>query len=236
LARLTRHQLKEDELSARLNAWLDFFLQRKKQISIVVAAAIGIIAVVVGIYFYVRRTQNNVAAAFAKALNTYHAPVMVSPPNAPNLESYKTNDAKNQKALEEFNAVAHSYSRYAAGRMARYYAAVCLRELGKFPEAEKEFQALASSGDTRIAALAKVGLASVYESSGRTSEAEKVYKDLEQHPTVTVPKSAALVARADLYRRTNPAEASSLYQQIQKDYAGTPAGEHASQMLAQLPH
>ena len=65
---------------------------------------------------------------------------------------------------------------------------------------------------------------------------EKLYKEIEDHPTETVPKSAATIARADLSYKTNPAEAATLYQQIQKDYAGTPAADHAAQMLAKLPH
>jgi tetratricopeptide (TPR) repeat protein len=236
LARLTRHQLKQDELSARLATWTDYSLKHRKQISLGLAIGLGVLAVGIGAYYFIRGAQNNAAAAFAKALNTYHAPVMVSPPNVPNLEVYKTNDEKNQKALDAFNQVAKDYSHYAAGRLARYYAAVCLRDLGKFPEAEKEFQALSQGGDAQLASLAKVGLASVYEQTKRDAEAEKVYKDLEAHPTETVPKASALVARADLYRKTNPAEATTLYQQIQKDYVGSPAAEYAGQELTRLPH
>ena len=234
MARLTRHQLKQDELSQRLASGRDFVLGHKKNISLIASVSVGALAVGLGILFFIRGAQANAGAAFANALNTYHAPVLTSPPNIPNLESYKTNDEKNQAALEKFNAVAKDYSRYAAGRLARYYAAVCLRELGKFPEAEKDFQAVAEQGSAQVAALAKIGLASVYEQTNRTSEAEKLYKELEANPTETVPKATALVARADLYSKTNPSEATKLYQQIQQDYRGTPAAEYAGQKLTEL--
>ena len=236
MARLTRHQLKQDELSARLATWTDYSVKHRKQLSLGLAIGLGVLAVAIGAFYFIRGAQNNAAAAFARALNTYHAPVMASPPNVPNLEVYKTNDEKNQKALDAFNQVAKDYSYYAAGRLARYYAAICLRDLGKFPEAEKEFLALSQGGDAQLASLAKVGLASVYEQSNRAAEAENIYKDLEEHPSETVPKSAAMVALADLYFKTNPAAATKLYQQIQKDYVGSPAAEHATQMLAKLSH
>ena len=237
LARLTRHQLKKDELGVNLALGMDYFLKHKKQISIIASIAVGALGLGLGIYFYIRGAQDNASAAFAKALDTYHAPVMPSPPpNAPNLEVYKTNDARNQKALEEFTAVAHDYSHYAAGRMARYYAALCLRDLGKYPEAEKEFQAVSNLSDKQLASLAKMGLASVYELTGRASEAEKLYKELEENPTETVPKATALIARADLLRQSNPAESARLYQQIQKEYAGTAAADRAGAMLSELPH
>ena len=228
--------MKQDELSARIASGRNFFQAHKKNLSLAVAVSAGALALGLGLFVYIRSQQTRAAAAFAEALNTYHAPVLTNPPAVPNLESYKTNDDKNQKALEKFNAVARSYSFYTAGRLARYYAAICLRELGKYPEAEKEFLALAEFRDTRLASLAKVGLASVYELTNRSSEAEKVYKDLEEHPTEAVPKAVALMSRADLAKKSNPAEASTIYQQIQKDFPGTPAADYAGQMLAELPH
>jgi hypothetical protein len=152
-----------------------------------------------------------------------------------NIETYRTSDEKYQKALDAFRTVADQYSWFGSGRLARYYAALSLRELRKYPEAEAELKDLAQSGDRRVSALAKVALANVYEQTDRASEAEALYKELESNPTETVPKTTALMARAELYRKTNPAEAANLYQQIQKDYPGTIAAEQAGQLLTQLP-
>ena len=234
MARLTRHQLKKDELGTSLAAWMDYFLMHRKSATLGIEIAAGALLLIAGLYFYVRNAQNSAAAAFGRALSSYHAPVLAAPPAGLNIETYRTNDEKNQRALEAFQTVADQYSYYSAGRLARYYAALCLRELKKYAEAEKELQELAQSGDERQAALAKVALASVYEQTNRAAEAEKLYKELEENPTATVPKTTALMARAELYRKTNPAEAATLYQQIQKDYAGSMAAERARQMLTQL--
>lgn len=227
--------MKQDELSARLSAIMEFYLLHQKKVWVVGTVIVAALAIGLGAYYYVRNQQSKAGAAFAVALNTYHSPVLAAPPNIPDLESYKTDKEKNEKALAAFQKVAEEYSHYAAGRLARYYAAICQRDLGNYQEAEKEFQALSQSGDKNLAALAKMGLASVYELTNRSAEAEKIYQELEANPTETVPKSTALMARADLYKQTDPAEAATLYKQIQKENPGTPAGDYATQMLNQLP-
>ena len=235
MARLTRHQLKEDEFSAQMAVWKDFIVTNRRVLSM--GLIIGVAAIAAGLagFYYVRSTQSKAATALAKAMDTYHAPVMAAPPT-PNIESYKTNDEKNNKALEEFSQAASEYSHYAAGKLARYYAGVCQRDLGKSSDAEKSFQEVAAGSDKQLAALAKMGLASVYEQTNRASDAEKIYKELEANPTETVPKATAMVARADLYSKTSPADATKLYQQLQKDYDGTPVADYAKQKLDTLPH
>ena len=227
--------MKQDEFSAQLATWTDFVARNRKQLSIGLSVGLGVLAATLGGYYFIRGQQNSAGAALAKALDTYHAPVMNATPPA-GMEAYKTSEEKNSKALDEFTQVARDYSHYSAGRLARYYAAVCERDLGKYPDAERAFQEVADGGDKQLASLAKIGLASIYEQTNRTADAEKVYKDLEANPTDTVPKATALLARADLYSKTNPADATKLYQQIQKDYSGSPAGERAKQMLDKLPH
>ena len=235
MARLTRHQLKQDEFGAQMAAWKDFVVTNRRLLAMALLVAIVAVAAGVAGFYYVSSTQNKAASALAKAMDTYHALVIAVPPG-PNIESYKTNDEKNTKALEEFNRAASDYSHYAAGRLARYYAAVCQRDLGKSGEAEKGFQEVAAGSDKQLAALAKMGLASVYEQTNRPSDAEKIYKELEANPTETVPKATAIVARADLYSKTSPADATKLYQQLQKDYDGTAVADYARQKLDTLAH
>ena len=59
--------------------------------------------------------------------------------------------------------------------------------------------------DAEIAAMAKFALAGELAKSGKTPEAAKLYQDLVDHPTMTVPKASALLAMADAYRESQPA-------------------------------
>jgi len=233
LARLTRHELKKDELGTRLSTLMEFLLAQRRNITLGILAGLVAVGLGLGIFFFVRSRQVRAADAFAKALSTFHAPVTANPPREmPNLVSYKTNEEKYQKAQAEFTEVAGQYSSYAAGRRARYYAAICQRELGKLAEAEEQFKALTQMGDANPA---RPSLAGVYEQTNRSTEAEKIYRELEDNPTSTVPKVTAQIARADLYRKTNRSEAASLYEQIEKEHAGSVAGDYASQKLQQIP-
>jgi TolA-binding protein len=49
-----------------------------------------------------------------------------------------------------------------------------------------------------------------------------------------VPRPLALLELADLLRTTNPAEATTLYQQIKKDYPSTAIAERADRGLDML--
>ena len=237
MARLTRHQLKQDELSTRLAVIQEFFLQNQKNIAIgtaVVAVALGI---TLGGFLYVRSREARAGNAFALALVTFHAPVAQAPPpnSSPNAPHFKTEDEKYQQAYSQFTEVAGRYSNFSQGKLARYYAALCERELGKSAEAEKELSAIASGRDRELAALAQMALAGVYEQTGRNEQAEKLYRELENHPTNTVPKAAIQLALAELYQKTKPAEATALYKKIQTEYPGSAAGSMASKMLQTGP-
>jgi len=87
----------------------------------------------------------------------------------------------------------------------------------------------AVTGD--VAALAKMALASMYRGTNRAPEAIAIYKDLSEHPTVTVSKSQAQLELAEMYESTDPQQATLIYQQLQKDDPRSPAAQlagHAS--------
>ena len=231
MARLTRQQLKKDEFAERLETIQEFFLHNQKQIVKFGGIAALAVAVAVGGFFLYRSRQNKASSAFAQALLSFHAPVTESAPPGSTQLTFKSDAEKYQQAMKQFSAVAGSYSWSAQGRYARYYVGLCQRELGNNTEAEKELNAVAGSRDADLAALAKFALGGLYEQTGRSDQAEKIYRDLQSHPTITVPKATVELALADLYQKTKPTEARALYQQIQKENPGLAAGDAASKML-----
>lgn len=237
MARLSRQELKKDELAERLATIQELFLRYQKQIVKFGGIAALVVAVAIGGLFFYRSRQNKASSAFALALVSFHAPVtQTAPPEAAQIVTFKSDTEKYQQALKQFSDLASRYSWSAQGRYARYYAALCQRELGNTAEAEKELQAAGEGRDTELGALAKLALGSLYEQTGRNDQAEKIYRDLENHPTVTVPKATAELARAFIYQKTKPNEAAALYQQIQKEYPGLAAGDAASKILEEAAH
>ena len=235
MARLTRQQLKQDEFATQLAGIREFSLQNQRTIVIAALAIVAAVAVIVGGYLYVSSRQTRASEALADALAVFHAPVMATPPANAAGPTFKSDSEKYQQAYKLFSDVADRYSWYAQGKFARYYAALCERELGKFPEAQKDLNAIAEGGDKDLAALAKLSLAGVDKQTGRNDEAEKLLKDLEDHPTDTVPKATVELELADLYQKTKPAEAAVLYKKIQTEFPGMAAGDLASKMLLGPP-
>ena len=231
MARLTRQELKKDEFAERLVAVKGFFAHNRRRIVFGGGTALLIVVVVVGVFLFLRSRQANAADAFSKALATYHAVVVAEPPPTLTLQHFKTAEEKYREALNQFTDVATRFGRHRQGQWARYYAALCKRELGQTMEAEQELAALGGESDRDLAAVAKMALADVYQKTSRTEEAEKIYRELESNPTATVPKPTVQIALAELYQRTDPSRATALYQQIEKDYPGTAAADQAAKML-----
>ena len=67
--------------------------------------------------------------------------------------------------------------------------------------------------------MAKFALAGELAKSGKTPEAAKLYQELADHPTITVPKASALLALADAYRESQPAKSRQIYEQVEKEFA-----------------
>ena len=105
-------------------------------------------------------------------------------------------------------------------------------EAGDKTAAEQELKTASNFSDKDVAALARMALASIYRGTNRASDAIAIYKDISEHPTVTVPKSQAQLELAEMYESTDPQQATLIYQQLQKDDPRSPAAQLAGQKLA----
>jgi len=138
---------------------------------------------------------------------------------------------RGKAAAKQFQEVADKYSMVGPGKVARYLHASAMMQAGDSAAAESEFKSVASSSDNDIAALAKMALASIYVGSNRQAEAVKLYKELADHPSATVSKSTAQLDLAEIYEKTDPQQATTIYQQLQKDDPRSPAAQVAARKL-----
>ena len=110
----------------------------------------------------------------------------------------------------------------------------CPTDAMRFGE-EKDLKDVADSRYQEIASLAKLALASIYHDTNRDPQAIEIYKQLADHPTVSVGKSTAQFLLASLYEEDNqPDQARKLYQQMQKENPSSQAAQMASQRLQAL--
>ena len=115
------------------------------------------------------------------------------------------------------------YPRPKAAIIALYHVGVCESLLGNSEAAIRTLEEASREGDQGIAALARFALAGEYLKNGKTQEAAKIYQNLADHPSLTVPRASALLAMADSLRETQPQQARQLYDRIGKEFGSDPA-------------
>ena len=86
-----------------------------------------------------------------------------------------------------------------------------------------------------VASLAKFALASELAKTGKLPEAAKLFQELADHPTLSVPKASTLLAQADAYRASQPTLARQIYERVEKEFAANSAVSQAvKQQIASL--
>ncbi len=238
MAGLTRRELKKDEFRSTFEELEQLVRQRYKEIVAVAGILMVVVGSAAGLKFYLDRQEDLANAQLGKALKTFRAYVGTASPGTlgPDAESFPTASAKYKKALEEFNELARKYPRTKAAAIARYNTGVCQAQLGDQAGALKTLEDAARSRDLNIAALARLALAGELAKSGKVEDAVKLYQQLVDHPASTVPKATALLAMADAYRASRPAQARQIYERMQKEFGSDPTVEaFLRQQIASLP-
>ncbi len=233
---ITRKELKKDEVRDTLVHAGEAVLSHQQLVTYVVAAAAIVALAIFGWKYYTEKQTEKASAGFSEAMKIFQARIRAAgeTPN-PNEVTYLADSSKYEDALKKFNDVANAYPHTRPGQLARYYAALSLEHLNRNDQAQKLLQGLERSSTADFAAMARFELAQLDEKTGKGDEAVKLYQQLIAHPAVLVPKPVVMLALADHYLKTNPAEASKLYNQIKLEYPDTPASQQADQQLQLLP-
>ena len=238
MSRLTRHDiLKEDKFLLTVDSARDFFLSKQKQILMVFGVTAAVLLAVLGGRYYLAQQDESAKDQLSTALRIYHGTVLGSAPTGPAGVSepvFATSTEKYEKALTELQKVAAQHPSRPAGKIAKYYAGLSLRELNKTSDAIATLEAL-SKDASDFGVLAQRALVSIYEGSGNLTKAAEVCQQLSQSKSAVVPKSETLMQLAQLYERQNKkSDATKIYQQLVKDFPGTSTMTEAEQKLKQL--
>jgi tetratricopeptide (TPR) repeat protein len=227
----TRHALKQDKLVEATVTGVDWFKEnRDRALRMLVPAVVVLAAIVVGLVIYNQRSAA-ASLAFGQAMDLYNTPLaQPGQPPVPGAATFSTVAERAKAANQQFVDVTKRYGSLPAGTKARYFAGLTFMEMGQNGNAESALKEVADGHNSDMGALAKVALASLYQQTGRTSEAVVLYQQLIAKPTSTVPANAAQLQLAALYQITNPAQAKRIYAQLKNDKSA--AGEIAAQQLA----
>ena len=230
---ILRKDLKKDEIREQFVHGVESVASHQQMLWIVVGAALVVALAVFGWSSYTRRQTAKASAALDDAMKIFQARIRASgEPSEPGEVTYVDDKNKFTDSESKFLEVADQYGRTRPGKVARYYAVLSEIQLKKFAEAEKNLKQLDSSADENLAGLARFQLAGVYDQEGKGPQAVDLYKQLTDKPTVFVPKPLVLLTLAEHYRKTDPAQAAKLYNQVKQEYPD--AAEQADQGLELL--
>ena len=236
MAHISRKELKKDEFRETLAHGAEAVVSHWDWLWKIGVPVLVVALGVFGWRWYSDWQTTKASAALAQAMEVYDAPIRAPGEAAPPGQlSYIQEKNKYEDALKKLTAVAQSYSHTSPGRIARYYAALSLEHLGRSAEAQKQLEELAQSGNRELASLARFELAKLYDQTGKGEQAVPLYQELIKKPTTLVPKPVALLALADHYVKSNPAEATRLYNQLKTEFPNTALADEADKRLELLP-
>ncbi len=224
----TRHQLKEDRFAEAAKGTVHWAAAHRGKVTAVSVTAAVLLVAGLGGWLFLRHRDGQASIALGAAMRTYTTQLR-SPdaPEQPGVRSFASAKERAQAAQKEFLDIGTRYSYTKSAEVARYMAGLVAVDLGDVAVAERELGAIAGSHNRDLAPLAKMALASLYRSQKREADAVKLYKELIDQPTRTVPKSMAQLELAGMYEASNPAEAMRLYQQVKAEDPNGPAGRLA---------
>ena len=232
---ILRKDLKKDQIRESFVHGVESVASHQQILWVIVGAALVVALAVFGWSTYSRRQTTKAGAALDDAMKIFQARIHApGEPADPGEAAYVDEKNKYADAEKKFLEVANQYARTRPGQIARYYVALSEEHLKKFDDAEKNLKLVESSGDDSLTGLARFQLAWVYSQNNKGPQAVELYKQLADKPTTFVPKPLVLLTLADYYRKTDPAQASKLYNQVKQDFPDTPAAEKADEGLELL--
>jgi len=236
----TRHQLKQDAFSrvtiGAAEKTAHWSVEHRNTLAIAVLAVAVVVAAVVGGWYYLSAQDEKASFDLSQGVRTLEAPIRpAGVPAQPDTPSYASAKERAETAGKQFQGILDKYPHTRTADMSRYFLGVTSATAGDNANAEKDFQAVVSTGNKELASVAKLALASLYGNTSRTKDAISLYRELISKPTASVSKVTAQLQLAELYQASNqPLDAKRLYEQIKKDNPSTDAGQLATQKLAEL--
>jgi predicted negative regulator of RcsB-dependent stress response len=232
---ISRKELKQDRIKESLMHGVEEVASHQRQLWYLGAAALFFLLAFFGWRYWSDRQNTLASAALEDAMRTFHARLRAAnEPADPAEITYVEEKNKYTDAARKFEEVAGKFSLTRAGRTAKYYAGLSYVALGQDENAQKWFHELDGGSDAELAALARLQLAGLYARLGKQDDAVRLYKALIDRPSTMVPRQISMLALADLYSASNPAEAEKLYNQLKTEFRGTGVADQAEERLAEL--
>ena len=231
---MTRHELKEqlqhDHFTDTVSEVVSYASEHRQELIRWVSIAVAILVIAGGAFWYATYRnsvrEQDLNSAFAVA----DRPVG---PAAPGVNTFATQDAKDQAVTKAFSEVIAKDGGSKQGLIAEYYLGTLKAKKGDTKGAETNLSHVADSS-SEVAPLAKIALAELYSGDNKLPQAQSLLQSLINKPTDLVSKAQAQILLARLDEATNPQRAKQLLQSVTKENKDPVVGRVVQQVSSQL--
>lgn len=231
---ISRKELKQDKIKETFAHGAEAVFSHRLFTLIILLVVLVVVGSWSGWRIYTDRQTLHASSGFNDAMKVYTARIGPSDPTQPSEPAFPDELSRSTAAQQKFVLVADKYPGNYYGRLARYYAALCLEDSERLNQALEELKKIGSTGDSEITALSQYQTAVIYSRTGKTDDAVKIYRALADQRSVLVPRSIVLLELAGALRSGNPKEALSVYEQIKKEFPDTTIAEEADKGMSTI--
>lgn len=230
MRRLTRKQIKQDELIGLVDHGMHWLGQNWRQAALGLIGAIVVALVVWGTRAILASRGDAAGEALSKAVATYAAPVGSAAPADAKLK-FATDTERLAAAEKAFSGVRSKYSLSAEARMARLYLARIAMDRNDKEKAIRELGELASkrSADP-VVRMAMLNLVRLRVEKGEGAQLVPDLEAMAAGKDPRLPRDVALWQLAQLWEHDGkPEEASKLYRKLADEFPDSPYRSDAAQ-------
>ena len=219
-----KRQIRENEFKTGVDHAVDWLRTHADQLRVVLIVGVVAGGLLLGLSTFRAQRLRSAEAGLAAARETFDAPVLdelAEGAERPAGPSFATSEEKYKQALVAFDGVARQWPSLAAGRRARYYAALCRIELGDFQNARAALEELQARRDESPleAALARVALADLERRSGELKKAIDSYRQMADDGAFPLPRDYALMKLASAQEEAHQGpEAGASYRRVVEEF------------------
>lgn len=228
MARITRRQLKRNELAETFGRTVDYVSHHRRGATEAIAAGVAILLLAAGFLLFRGWRERSAGRELSEALAILEAPLASDPAAATAARTFATAAEREREASRHLEAAAKKGGTQ-AGRAARVIVAA---RSEKATESVNTLTKVARDAELEVAAAAEIDAARLLAASGKATEAIDRLKRAIESPKSAAPKDVLLFVLAETYEKSGAAvDARGTYQRIVNDYPNSPYRSAAREKL-----
>ena len=228
MARITRKQLKRNELVESFDKTVDYVSHHRRGAVEALVAAGAILIIAAGFFLFRGWRERQAGRELSAALEILETPLAGDPAATGAPRTFRSAQEREREAMKHLQAASGKRGT-SAGKAAQVILVArgdkSAQSPGVLAKAARDYQA-------EVAAAAEIDSARLLSAQGKSTEAIDRLKRAIESPKSAAPKDALLFALAETYEKAgSSADARATYQRIVNDYPNSPYRTDARQKI-----